>query len=127
MDQKRQERRKCCFVGCDLDAEFEIWDQKERRPDIGPTPACELHVGSLLGSVPPTQSDKWLVCTLRSRAMRNKYEAMGCRETSTWVLRTEPVLWGDRWTRVSKVRYDQLWASEHRVRKNGRETTRKGS
>jgi len=59
--------------------------------------------------------------------MRNKYEAMRCRETSTWVLRTEAIIGCDRWTRVSKTRYDELWASEYRVRKNGRETTRKGS
>lgn len=45
--------RQCAAIGCDRPAEFEIYDQQERRPDVGFTDACEDHVGLLLGSVPP--------------------------------------------------------------------------
>jgi len=47
--------RVCCKIGCESVATFEIWDENERRPDIGPTDSCEKHVGDLLGSVPPTE------------------------------------------------------------------------
>jgi len=43
------------MIGCQADAEYEIFDENERRPDCGYTDACAKHVGELLGSVPPTQ------------------------------------------------------------------------
>ena len=48
------EKRICLKIGCEKTAEFEIWDETERRPDVGPADSCEEHVGTLLGSVPPT-------------------------------------------------------------------------
>ena len=52
----------CCCLECGKPAEFEIWDQNERRPDCGSTLACEQHVGVLLGSVPPTKpTGPWAV------------------------------------------------------------------
>jgi hypothetical protein len=54
--------RYCCFPNCEKEAEFEIYDQNERRPDIGVTDSCQDHVGHLLGSVPPTESTgRWTV------------------------------------------------------------------
>jgi len=58
----------CCE--CSGPAEFEIFDHNERRPDCGSTLACEKHVGSLLGSVPPTKpTGPWTVVALDGPAM----------------------------------------------------------
>jgi len=48
---------KCQVEGCGKDAVFAIFDTQERRPDITGTLACEDHLGSLIGSVPPTSPD----------------------------------------------------------------------
>ncbi len=48
--------KRCCFVGCDKAAEFEIYDSNDKR-DCNYTHACTDHVGHLLGSVPPTKPD----------------------------------------------------------------------
>jgi hypothetical protein len=46
-------KRTCNYLGCDRPAEFELWDEQERRPDVGATDACIDHVGYLVGSLPP--------------------------------------------------------------------------
>lgn len=63
--EQRRGHRYCCFLGCPKPAEFEIWDENERRPDIGATDACEDHVGALLGSLPPVEpTGPWRVVVL---------------------------------------------------------------
>lgn len=63
-DQKME--RKCCFTGCEKKAEFEIYDENERRPDIGEIDACEEHVGELLGSISPTEpTGPWRVIPIK--------------------------------------------------------------
>jgi len=41
---------------CTAQADFEILDEGERRPDMGVTYSCSQHVGTLIGSTPPTDS-----------------------------------------------------------------------
>ncbi len=46
---------KCQAMGCDRNAAFSIFDTLEPRPDVTGTFACEEHLGSLIGSVEPTE------------------------------------------------------------------------
>ena len=73
----------CCE--CSGPAEFEIFDHNERRPDCGSTLACEKHVGSLLGSVPPTKpTGPWTVVALDGPATP-KVEPKPKFEVGQWV------------------------------------------
>lgn len=58
--------RVCCHVGCNKPAVFEIYDNNDSRPDgSGITDACEDHVGTLLGSVPPVNpAGPWTVVSI---------------------------------------------------------------
>ncbi len=50
----------CCFVGCERNAEFQIWGEHP-YPD-NDTLACEEHVGSLLGTpVGYPEQQSWTV------------------------------------------------------------------
>ena len=61
-----KEARGCCNIGCDKDAEFEIYDSNEVSACQSPTDACEEHVGNLLGSIPPTEPiGPWTVVPIR--------------------------------------------------------------
>ena len=47
--------RKCCFIGCEKDAEYVIWDGKEPAYDHE-TESCIDHIGQLLSdSVVPNR------------------------------------------------------------------------
>jgi hypothetical protein len=59
--------RRCCFVGCTKNAEYEILDHKEERYDMGTTDACEEHVGELIGSFPPTKPNgPWTITVIHN-------------------------------------------------------------
>ncbi len=63
---KEDSMRKCCYIGCKKNAEFEIYDENERRPDCGVTDACEDHIGALLGSLPPTEpKGPWCITVIK--------------------------------------------------------------
>ncbi len=47
-------RFQCCFEGCHKEAAYMIFDTMETRYDLAETHSCVLHVGKLIGSVPPT-------------------------------------------------------------------------
>ena len=79
-------RRSCFFVGCDKSPEFEIWDENENCPDIGPTDACIDHVGQLLGSVPPTEPKSWRVVHIKIGTEENDdCNRNGCRGTMMYI------------------------------------------
>jgi hypothetical protein len=53
---------RCQANGCGARAVFEIFDTNEQRPDHCGTLACQDHLGSLVGSVPPTEPEgPWTV------------------------------------------------------------------
>jgi hypothetical protein len=54
--------RKCCNAACDEEAEFEVVDSNERRPEMSSTDACSLHVGEMCSSHhPSTPTGPWIV------------------------------------------------------------------
>jgi hypothetical protein len=58
---------RCCLVGCEEAAEYEIIDKADPRPDAAFTQACEAHVGALLGHLPDLPDDaanEWTVVSL---------------------------------------------------------------
>ncbi len=58
----------CCYVDCDFDAEFEIWDRSDSHAgvDVAETHACKDHVGDLLTSAVGTVPyGEWLVILIR--------------------------------------------------------------
>ena len=59
-------KTKCCYIGCERDAEFEVWDTNDSRPDSqGVTQACVGHLGALIGSCPPVEAaGPWTVVLL---------------------------------------------------------------
>jgi hypothetical protein len=69
------EKRECLFLGCEKEAEFEIYDAAERRPDVGPTDSCEEHVGFLLGHVEPTRGNEWIVRSISKRTLQPNLRA----------------------------------------------------
>ncbi len=51
--QNEPETRHCCMIGCDKDAEFEIYYKGDGAPsDSTNTDACTEHVGDLLTDAP---------------------------------------------------------------------------
>lgn len=60
--------RRCCFIGCEKKAEFEILDENEIRHDCATTDSCEDHVGNLIGSIPPTEPrGPWIVNFIKEK------------------------------------------------------------
>lgn len=45
--------RECAQIGCNEQAEFEITDLADNRPDTMSTDSCETHVGALIGHAMP--------------------------------------------------------------------------
>lgn len=59
---KKRDVPQCCNVGCLAPADFEVEDQGEERPDMRLTYSCELHLGAMVSSVPPTKpGGPWIV------------------------------------------------------------------
>lgn len=57
----------CCHVSCENEAEYEIIDLGDPRPDCAFTSSCVEHVGHLLGhldGVPVGARDEWSVYPL---------------------------------------------------------------
>lgn len=54
VDDKRRTNmaRKCCFVGCDAPAEFELWPSNAVYEFVD---SCETHVGALIDDAPETR------------------------------------------------------------------------
>jgi hypothetical protein len=56
----RPDARRCCFVGCGKDAEYELWAVRSQGiagpdPYSDNTDACEEHVGPLLSYQPDAE------------------------------------------------------------------------
>jgi len=57
--------------------------------------------------------------------MKARHEALQLRDGG-WMPAGYAKEYGDHWVRIARAKYDSLRRCGNRVRKNGRETTRKG-
>lgn len=49
-EEMNEKLHNCCFEGCLIAAEFLIRDLHDYEPDAISYPACEAHVGQLMGT-----------------------------------------------------------------------------